>query len=86
MCLLCYVYMNKYKKPRPTGCNEYNEAIERLRLDRKNGVNIICSWCGREDGILSRPHVLSKKPPYEVFCFLVCEAGSSKKEDASVAS
>lgn len=29
LCILCYVYMNKYKKHQPTRCNEYNEAIER---------------------------------------------------------
>lgn len=69
LCMLCHVYMNKYKKLRSTGCNEYNEIMENLRFDRKNGVNIICSWCDREDGILSRPHVLSKKPPYER-CFV----------------
>jgi hypothetical protein len=82
LCMACYVYLHKEKKDRPIESVNYKDAMEKLRLDRQNGVKIVCSVCGREDGTLSRPHALSKKPPYLVHCFQGC-LGSSKSKGAS---
>lgn len=84
LCTACYAHLCKVKKARPIENRFYQDAMEKLKLDRKNGVKIVCGLCGREDGVLSRPHALSRTPPYVVHCFQGC-LGSSKKENESTA-
>jgi hypothetical protein len=81
LCMACYAYLKDKKTARTSETMGYQDAMEKLNLDRRNGVKIVCSYCGREDGALSRPHALSRKPPYVVHCFQGC-IGSSQKRKA----